>query len=101
MKEIPEITTDELQTAINRLTKGESADGNGIRAQDIKACDEETKEMVRQIFNEVIKQKECKPEAWRRIRTKGIHKKVTLKMLETIARSALCLRCTNCYDNTV
>ena len=38
--------------------KGKSADSNGIRAEDIKACDEETKEMVRQIFNEKVKQKE-------------------------------------------
>ena len=55
--------------------KGKSADSNGIRAEDIKACGEETKEMVRQIFNEVIKQKECTPEAWQRIRIKVIHKK--------------------------
>ena len=52
---IPEITSKEMQTAINRLKKGKSADSNGIRAEDIKACDEGTKEMVRQIFNEVIK----------------------------------------------
>ena len=45
--------------------KGKAADSNGIRAEDIKAYDEETKEMVRQIFNEVIKQKEYTPEAWR------------------------------------
>ena len=45
---IPEITTEELQTAINRLKKkGKSADSNGIRAEDIKTCDDETKEMVR------------------------------------------------------
>ena len=35
--------------------KGKAADSNGIRAEDIKACDDETKEMVRQIFKEVIK----------------------------------------------
>ena len=55
--EIPEITTEEWQNAIKKLKKGKAADSNGIRAKDIKACDEETKEMVRQIFNEVIKQK--------------------------------------------
>ena len=74
--------------------KGKSADSNGIRAEDIKACDEETKEMVRRIFNEVVKQKT--PEAWRIVRVKVIHqKKMTWKMLGTVARSALCLRCTN------
>ena len=56
MMRIPEITTEELQTAINRLKKGKAADSHGIRAQHIKACDDETKEMVRQIFNEIVKQ---------------------------------------------
>ena len=41
--------------------KGKSADSNGIRAEDIKACDEETNEMVRQIFNEIVKQNELTP----------------------------------------
>ena len=34
---IPEITTDELQTAINKLKEGKSPDSKGIRAEDIKA----------------------------------------------------------------
>ena len=75
MKGIPEITIEELQTAIKKLRKDKSADSNGIRAEGIKACDEETKEMVRQIFNEVVKQKEFTPEAWRKVRIKMIHKK--------------------------
>ena len=37
--------------------KGKSADSNGIRVEDIKVCDEETKEMVRRVFNEAVKQK--------------------------------------------
>ena len=40
-----------------------------------KACDEETKEMVRQIFNEIVKQKEFHAQAWRRVRIEVIHKK--------------------------
>ena len=52
MTRIPEITTEELRTAINELRKGKSPDSNGIRAEDIKACDDETKDMVRQIFND-------------------------------------------------
>ena len=75
MMRILEITTEELQTAINRLKKGKSADSNGIRAEDIKACDDETNEMVRQIFNEIVKQNEFTPEAWRKVRIKVIHKK--------------------------
>ena len=40
---IPEITTEELHTAINKLKKGKSPDSKGIRAADIKACDDETR----------------------------------------------------------
>ena len=57
--EIPEITTGELQNAINRLKKGKAGNSNGIRVEDIEACDEETKEMVR---HEVIKQKNAHQE---------------------------------------
>ena len=86
-KEIPKFTTEELQVAIDRLKKGKARDSNGIRAEDIKTCDKETKEMVRQIFNEVLKQKGCTPEAWRRIRTKVIYKKVMWKRLVTLTAS--------------
>ena len=50
-------------------------DSNGIRAEDIKATDDETREMVRQIFNEIIQQNECTPEAWKKVRVKVIRKK--------------------------
>ena len=72
---IPEITTEELQTAINKLTKGKSSESNGIRAEDIKACDDEKTEMVRQIFNEIIKRNEFTPEDWKKVTIKVIHKK--------------------------
>ena len=52
---ILEITSEEIQAAICKLKAGKSPDGNGIRAEDIKACDDETREMMRQIFNEIIK----------------------------------------------
>ena len=54
--------------------QGKASDSNGIRAEDIKACDETTKEMTRQIFDEVLKQEDCTPTTWRRIRMKVIHK---------------------------
>ena len=54
-KEMLEITVDEIQSAINKLNKGKACDNNGIRAEHIKDCDDMTKEMMRQIFNEVIK----------------------------------------------
>ena len=33
--EIPMITEEEIQTAINKLKKGKASDNNGIRAEDI------------------------------------------------------------------
>ena len=45
---ITEITTEELQTAINKLKQGKAPDSKDIRDEDIKACDDETREMVRQ-----------------------------------------------------
>ena len=50
--------------------KEKAGDSNAI-----KACDEETKEMMKQIFNEVLKQRDCTPEARRRIRIKVIFRK--------------------------
>ena len=71
----PEITTEELQSAISKLKEGKSPDSKGIRAEDVKACDKETREMVRQIFNEIIKRKEFTPEERKKVTIKVIHKK--------------------------
>ena len=85
MTRIPEITTEELRTAINKLKKGKSPDSNGIRAEDTKARDDETREMVRQIFNEIVKRKEFTPEDWKKVKIKVIRKKGDVKK-----------RCRNC-----
>ena len=45
-RRIPEITSEELQRAISNLKAGKSSDGNGIRAEDIKDCNDETREMM-------------------------------------------------------
>ena len=74
-KRIPEITSEELQSAISKLKAGKSPDGNGIRAEDIKACNDETREMMRQIFNEVIKRNNFTPEEWKKVKIKVIYKK--------------------------
>ena len=84
--EIPEFTQDEVQTAIDSLKNGKSSDSNGIRAEDIKTCDDTTKEMIRQIFNEVVKQEDFTPETWRRIHIEVIYKKEMWKKSEITAR---------------
>ena len=55
--------------------KGKFPDSNGTRAKDIKACEDEAREMVRQFFNEIIKRNEFTPEAWKKVKIKVIHKK--------------------------
>ena len=72
---IPEITTEELLSAISKLKTGKSPDSNGIGAEDIKACDDETREMMRQIFNETIKRNNFTPDEWKKVKIKVIHKK--------------------------
>ena len=74
-RRILEITTEELQNAICKLKKGKSPGSNGIRAEAIKVCDDETREMVRQIFNEIIKRNNFTPEEWKKVKIKVIHKK--------------------------
>ena len=56
-------------------SKGKASDSNGTRTEDFKAR-EKTKEMVRQVFNEVLSQDNGTPTTWRRLRIKVIHKKV-------------------------
>ena len=70
-KRIPEITSEELQSAISKLKAGKSPDGNGIRAEDIKDCSDETREMMTQIFNEVIKRNNFTPEEWKESENKS------------------------------
>ena len=53
------------------LKKGKASDNNGIRAEDIKICDNETKEMIKLIFDEVLKQESCTPEIWRSTQIKS------------------------------
>ena len=35
-----------------------------MRAEDLQGCDEETKERMRNVFNEKIKQENMAPESW-------------------------------------
>ena len=69
------IIDEEIQTAINKVKKGKASDNNGIRAEDIRTCDDATKETIKQIFNEVLKQESCTPETWHRLRIKLSTKK--------------------------
>ena len=72
MTRIPEITTEELRTAINKLKKRQITRQQRNPSRRHQACDDGTREMVRQIFNEIIKQNEFTPEAWKKVKIKVI-----------------------------
>ena len=57
-RRIPEITTEELQNAISKLKKTNPHTAMEFVPKTFKACDDETREMVRQLFNEIIKRNE-------------------------------------------
>ena len=78
-KRIPEITSEEPQSATSKLITGKSPDGKGIRAEDIKDCDDETGELMRQIFNEITKRNNFTPDGWKKVKIKVIHKRETWK----------------------
>ena len=73
--EIPEFSRKRYRLQSTASEKGKASDCDGIRAEDVTVCSEKTKEMMRQIFNEILKQEDCTPTTWRRIRIKVIHKK--------------------------
>ena len=72
---IPEFTKEEIQAAIHRLKKGKAKDNSGVRAEQLKICSEETKEKIRNIFNDIAQQDDFTPNSWRKIRIQVIHKK--------------------------
>ena len=44
LNSIPEFTKNEIQDAIDRLKKGKANDSNGIRAEQLKNCSDDTEE---------------------------------------------------------
>ena len=48
---------------------------NGIRAEQLKNCSDDTKEKIRTIFNEIAQQDDFTPKSWRKIRIQVIYKK--------------------------
>ena len=72
---IPEFKREEIQAAIHRLKKGKAKDNSGVRAEQLKICSEETKEKIRNIFNDIARQNDFTPNSWRKIRIQVIHTK--------------------------
>ena len=62
-------------TAIECLKSKNAGDRIGVRAEDIKEFDDETKEMMTEMFNDVNKQDNMTAEAWRKVVIKRDSKK--------------------------
>ena len=60
---------------INVFKRGTSGDTKGIKAEDLKESADETKVMLRRVFNEIINQESVTPEAWKKVVIKVIYKK--------------------------
>ena len=65
-RRIPEIRQKSYKMQLANSKTGKSPDSNGIRAEDIKACDDETREMMRKLFNEIIKRNNFTPDEWKK-----------------------------------
>ena len=63
------------------------------KGEDIKGSDEETKKMMREIFNEVIMHKDITPEALKRVTIKV----ATQREQKITVQYVRCLYCTKCF----
>ena len=94
-------TSNQFRSSQQMKSKMRAGDSSGVRAEQIKNCSDETKERIRQIFNEILLQKQCTPKTWRRIRVQVIHKKrVTKKMRAITGLSAHYLYYTKCLPRS-
>ena len=72
---IPEITTEELQTAINKTQKKANPQtAKEFEPKTSKHATMRRREIVRQIFNEIFKRNNYTPEEWKKVKIKVIHK---------------------------
>ena len=79
---IPEVTKQELQTAIDCLKIGKTGDTIRMKAVDLRDCDDETKENMEDIFNEITEQEFMIPKSWTQVVVRVIYKKDDAARLE-------------------
>ena len=63
---IPEFTKQEFKTANDCLKRGKAGDNEGIKADD-QECDDEAKEMIGDIYNEITKQERMANTYWKKL----------------------------------
>ena len=92
-----EFTKQELQTAIDCLKKGKAGDTKGIMAEDLKGCDGETRDLMRDTFNMTLNEDPLTPSAWEKVMIKVIYRRGDPTKPEKIAQFARCRPCTHYY----
>ena len=77
--------------------KGERLTAKGITAEDLKEADDETIELMQDIFNMIIKQNSLTPSTWKKVMLNVIFKKGEPTRLESYSSFVRYLRCTNYF----
>ena len=76
--QIPDVTKQELQTAIDCLKIGKTGDTKDVNVEDLIDCDDETKENMEDIFNEITEREFMIPKSG----TQVVYKKDDAARLE-------------------
>ena len=86
---IKEFATNEIQDAIDRLKTGKAKDGNGIRAEQLKNCSDDTKEKSGQSSTKLRSKMTSHQKAGENAESKSFTKKETEKMQATTGQSVV------------
>ena len=93
---IPEFTKNEIQDAIDRLKKGKAKDGNGIRAEQLKNCSDDTKEKSGQSSMKLCSRRTSHQNVGERSVSRSSTKKVTERTQAITCQFVACQFYTNC-----
>ena len=93
---IKEFTINEIQDAIDRLKKGKAKDSNGIRAEQLKNCSDDTKEKSGQSSTKLRSRRTSHQKAGGKSESRSFTKKVTERTQTTTGQSVVCQYCTSC-----
>ena len=68
-----------------------------MKAEDLKGCDDETKELMRDIVNEIIKQESMAPKSTIEVAIMVIYKKVMRRDQKISVQRRRCTKCSAHY----
>ena len=92
---IKEFTKNEIQDAIDRLKRGKAKDSNGIRAEQLKNCSDDTKAKSEQFSTKLRSRATLHQRAGGRSESKSFTRKVTEKMQGITDQYVVCQYCTS------